>query len=92
MTLDYGVIQLIGLIGGVTISISLLPQVCKTCRTRSAVDISYVYQTIYIVGCTLGNIYALHEGLWPIYIPGLFEEFMIILLTAMKIYLENVEE
>ena len=86
---DYGAIQIVGLLGYATISLSLLPQVFKTFRTRSAADISYVYQSIYIVGCTLSNIYALHEGLWPIYIPGLFEEFMIILLTAMKVYFEH---
>lgn len=87
---EYGAIQVVGLLGYATISLSLLPQVFKTFRTRSAADISYVYQTIYIIGCTLSNIYALHEGLWPIYIPGIFEEFMIILLTAMKIYFEQV--
>jgi MtN3 and saliva related transmembrane protein len=88
MSLDHSAIQVVGLIGGATIALSLLPQVYKTYRTRSAADISYFYQGVYIVGCTLGNIYALYEGLWPIYIPGLFEEFMIILLTWMKIYFE----
>ena len=88
MTLDNSVIQVFGLVGGATISLSLLPQVYKTYRSRSATDISYLYQAVYIIGCTLGNMYALYEGLWPVYIPGLFEEFMIILLISMKIYFE----
>lgn len=77
-------IEFVGIAGGIIISSSLLPQVYKTYTTKSAKDISYYYQIIYIVGCTLTNSYAFAEGLWPIYIPCLFEEALIITLTCMK--------
>ena len=78
-------INIVGIAGGIIISASLLPQVYKTYQTKSAKDISYAYQIIYIVGCTLTNTYALVKGLWPVYIPCLFEEALIITLTLMKL-------
>jgi MtN3 and saliva related transmembrane protein len=77
-------IELVGIIGGFAISFSLLPQVIKTWTTKSADDISYAYQAVYILGCTLVNTYALVEGLWPVFVPCLVEEFLIVSLTLMK--------
>lgn len=53
-----------------SIAISIVPWVIKTFRTKSAANIAYVYQAIYIIGCSLTNAYTLAEGLWPVY--GLF--------------------
>ena len=58
--------------------------VWKTYRTKSAGDISYAYQAIYIFGCTFVNIYAISLQLWPVYVPCLIEETLIVALTAMK--------
>ena len=77
-------VEALGTIGGVSIALSLVPQVIKTYRTQSAGDISYVYQAIYIFGCTLSNIYAVVLNLWPVYVPCLIEESLIISLTVMK--------
>ena len=85
-------IEIVGIAGGIIISSSLLPQVYKTYQTKSAKDISYYYQIIYIVGCTLTNTYALVEGLWPVYIPCLFEEALIITLTLMKLVYDRKKE
>jgi MtN3 and saliva related transmembrane protein len=78
-------IDMVGIIGGFTISFSLLPQVIKTWMTKSADDISYAYQGVYILGCTLVNTYAVSENLWPVFVPCLFEEFLIVSLTLMKV-------
>ena len=77
-------VEALGTIGGVSIALSLVPQVIKTYRTQSAGDISYVYQAIYIFGCTLVNTYAIVLNLWPVYVPCLIEESLIISLTVMK--------
>jgi uncharacterized protein with PQ loop repeat len=77
--------DLVGVVGGCLIALSLVPQVWKAYLTKSTEDISYAYQGIYIVGITLLNAYALILGLWPIYIPALFEEGLIIALTLMKL-------
>jgi MtN3 and saliva related transmembrane protein len=81
-------IDLVGSIGGFAISFSLLPQVIKTWTTKSADDISYAYQAVYILGCTLFNTYALAKKLWPVFVPCLFEEFLIVSLTLMKVMID----
>ena len=58
--------------------------VVSSLRARSP-QISYAYQGIYILGCTLTNAYALARGLWPVYVPCLFEEVLIVSLTVMKV-------
>ena len=47
---NQAVFELIGTIGGITVALSLVPQVIHTFRTKKAEDISYNYQFIYIVG------------------------------------------
>jgi MtN3 and saliva related transmembrane protein len=79
------IMEILGMIGGIAISMSLVPQVWKVYKTKSAIDISYVYQGIYIFGLSLVNVYAIVEGLWPVFIPALLELFLIVLLLAMKI-------
>mmetsp|Transcript_9006 Transcript_9006/g.20317 ORF Transcript_9006/g.20317 Transcript_9006/m.20317 type:complete len:117 (-) Transcript_9006:220-570(-) len=76
--------EALGVIGGTSIALSLIPQVIKTYKTKSAGDISYVYQAIYIFGCSLVNTYAIALNLWPVYVPCLIEEALIITLTVMK--------
>mmetsp|Transcript_6371 Transcript_6371/g.9334 ORF Transcript_6371/g.9334 Transcript_6371/m.9334 type:complete len:350 (+) Transcript_6371:195-1244(+) len=76
--------EVIGAIGGVSISLSLVPQVIYTYKTKSVGDISYAYQCFYIFGCTLTNSYAIGLGLWPIYAACLLEQSLIMTLTFMK--------
>lgn len=85
-------IEILGFVGGASISASLIPQVIKTYRTKSATDISYIYQAIYILGTSMVNVYALIEGLWPVYVPCIFEEIAIITLTVMKFVCDRREE
>jgi uncharacterized protein with PQ loop repeat len=84
-TSHHEIMEILGMIGGIAISMSLVPQVWKVHQTKSAIDISYVYQGIYIFGLSLVNVYAIVEGLWPVFIPALLELFLIVLLLAMKI-------
>ena len=41
---------------------------------------------------TLTNAYAIALNLWPIYIPGLIEQFLIVLLTVMKYVYDKEDE
>lgn len=82
------IVEALGLVGGILISLSLVPQVFKTFRTKDASSISYVYQVIYITGCTLINIYAFYTNMWVIYVPCVIEQIMIVALTLMKINFE----
>ena len=47
---NQAVFEFIGTVGGITVALSLVPQVIHTFRTKKAEDISYNYQFIYIVG------------------------------------------
>jgi uncharacterized protein with PQ loop repeat len=78
-------VDIVGLFGGSLIALSLVPQVWKAHKTQRAEDISYSYQCIYIVGTTFLNIYAFMLGLWPVYIPAVLEEVLIIILTIQKV-------
>ena len=79
-----GVMNAIGVIGGSAISISLLPQVIHTYKTKCTTDISYSYQLIYIFGTALVNTYAIYFGYWAVYGPCLLEFTLILTLTIMK--------
>ena len=54
--------------------------------------ISYYYQAIYIVGCTLTLVYAAALRLWPVYIPITLELTLIISLTVMKVIFDRREK
>ena len=75
---------IVGTIGGFAISLSLVPQVYLTYKTKCADDISYTYQFIYILGTTLVNTYAIYFRLYAVYIPCLVEFCLIVTLTIMK--------
>ena len=78
------IFKIIGTVGGSAISISLLPQVILTYKTKCTADISYTYQMIYIFGTALVNIYAIYFELWAVYVPCIIEFLLIVLLTFMK--------
>ncbi len=80
----------LGIAGGMIISLSLVPQVYKTYQSKDASNISYCYQAIYIVGCTLINIYAIYSRVWIIYVPCLIEQFLIVALTIMKVRYDGI--
>jgi MtN3 and saliva related transmembrane protein len=84
-------LDLLGLVGSFLISASLVPQILKVYRTRSARDISRSFQLLYVLGLLLVAIYGLGEALWPIYIPVLLELAGGLLLLAMKLHYERVE-
>ena len=42
--------EILGTIGGISVALSLVPQVIHTYEMKSAKDISYIYQWIYIAG------------------------------------------
>jgi len=84
--------NVIGTIGGFAISLSLLPQVYLTYKTKCADDISYAYQFIYVFGTGLVNTYAIYHGLRAVYIPCLVEMCLIVTLIVMKWYYPERED
>ncbi|MBK9732508.1 MAG: SemiSWEET transporter [Chitinophagaceae bacterium] len=66
----------LGLIAGALTSISFLPQVIKTWRTKSAKDLSLVMFGIFSAGATLWLIYGLQVNSLPIISANLLTLFL----------------
>ncbi|KAI9922728.1 hypothetical protein PsorP6_001150 [Peronosclerospora sorghi] len=89
-TLDMGIaFQTIGMLGSFVIASSLVPQMMKVYKTKSAKDISLRFQILYCFGIGLILIYGLGENLWPIYIPASVEEVAGLVMLAMKLYYDR---
>ena len=76
----------VGLIGSLILSFSIIPQVYKTFKSKSAEDLSYKWLVSTVIGLTLVNIYAVNFNLWSLYIPGFMELLFVIVLFYLKNY------
>ncbi|RLN48651.1 hypothetical protein BBJ28_00020789 [Nothophytophthora sp. Chile5] len=79
----------VGLIGSFVISSALVPQMRKVYKTKSAKDISLLFQVLYVVGLGMILIYGFGESLWPIYIPATVEELAAVTMLCMKLYYDR---
>jgi MtN3 and saliva related transmembrane protein len=59
-------IDLLGSVAGLLTTISFVPQVVKTLRSRQTRDISLAMWVTFITGVTLWTVYGLLLGAWPI--------------------------
>ena len=82
-------IDYLALIGGLTISLCLIPQIYKIYETKHVDNISYTWQIMYIIGMICHLMYSFHYKLLPLIIPGSLELFMLLILTFMKYYYSN---
>ena len=74
---------------GFLFTLSLIPQIYKSYRTKNMNDISFGWQFIFIIALIMSLVYSFHEELAPIYISSSIElVFMIILLIMKIIYRE----
>lgn len=80
----------VALIGGFLISLSLLSQIHKVYSTKSAKDLSYVWQAIYLIGLVMHLQYGYYYDLYPIYVPGTFELFMVFVLIYLKYKYDHI--
>ncbi len=60
--------ELLGFLGGALVTVSLLPQVIKSFRTKSTKDISIVYTLILMTGLALWISYAVLSHIVPLFI------------------------
>ena len=79
-----------GYLAGILFASSLIPQLYKSCKSKNLDDISYGWQTIYIVAIILGLIYSIHKDLPPVYLSSSVELIFMIILIIMKYYYRNV--
>ena len=75
----------IGYIGGIVLSVCLIPQIYKVYKTKQVENISYLWQILYIIGICLHLYYGTYYNLAPIYIPTIIELIFILILLILKI-------
>ncbi|KAF4323532.1 hypothetical protein BBO99_00004740 [Phytophthora kernoviae] len=81
--------QTIGMMGSFVIASSLVPQMHKVYKTKSAKDISLRFQVLYVFGLALILVYGFGEDLWPIFVPATVEELAAIVMLGMKLYYDH---
>ncbi|MFH1276536.1 MAG: PQ-loop domain-containing transporter [Candidatus Woesearchaeota archaeon] len=85
-------IEAIGYLGGFLIAISLLPQLIKTYKTKSAKDISLVWTAISLIGLILYGFYAAKNLVYPLLTFATIESVMIIILIGLKYDNKNIKK
>ena len=70
---------------GFLFTLSLIPQIYKSYRTKNMNDIPFGWQFIFIIALIMSLVYSFHEELAPIYISSSIELFFMIILLIMKI-------
>ncbi len=78
-------LEILGLFGGLLVTISLLPQVIKSYKTKSTKDISIVYTIILMAGLALWVLYAILNRIIPLAIFASVEFFMTLSLLILKL-------
>ena len=79
------IIQLTGYLAGLTIAVSLTPQVIKAWKTKSTKDISISWNIIYIFGLLLFLVYGFGIRETPILVAGTIEVSLAISLIVAKV-------
>lgn len=80
--------QIVGFVSALMFPLATGAQTYKVIVTRSAADVSYGWQVIYLVAEILYVIYAWHFKLWVILGPTALELVMMVAMIAIKAYLE----
>ena len=78
-------IELLGYLGGGLVTISLLPQVIKSLKTKSTKDISVVYTLILMTGLAIWVIYATLNSIIPLLIFASIELLITTSLFILKL-------
>jgi MtN3 and saliva related transmembrane protein len=60
--MGYLMFEILGITGSLIVSISVLPQIIKTYRTKKASDLSLLYLGILMTGLAMITLYSLYVG------------------------------
>jgi len=56
------IFEILGITGSLIVSVSVLPQIIKTFRTKKAKDLSILYLGILMTGMVMIALYSIHVG------------------------------
>lgn len=83
--------DIIGYLGGIILSVCLIPQILKIYKTKQVENISYIWQFMYLLGISLHLYYAIYYNLLPIYIPTILELCFVICMLFLKVFYKNTD-
>jgi uncharacterized protein with PQ loop repeat len=86
-----GAADILGYLGGVILSICVLPQIWKTFKTKSAGDISLSWTILYTSGLSCTFAYLFLVGATAAWIPMTVEIAGALVIMAMKLYYDRRE-
>lgn len=80
-------VDALGYVGGIILSVCMIPQIYKIYKTKNVENISYIWQIMYIIGIGFHLYYSIYYKLLPILIPTVIEIcFTLIHFVLMIIY------
>jgi len=78
-------VDALGALAGALTTVSFVPQVVKTLRTRRTADISVLMWLSFSAGVALWTVYGLQIGAWPIVAANLPTLAMALLILGVKL-------
>lgn len=85
-------IDALGFIGGIILSICMLPQLTLMYKTKSAKDLSLLFTVLYSIGLVMTAVYMTLIRAWAGAIPVWIETLLAFVLLSGKIYLDSSAE
>ncbi|KAJ3359526.1 hypothetical protein GGF31_004018 [Allomyces arbusculus] len=82
-------VEAIGYVGGVVLALCLAPQIIQVVRTKSAEDISYAWQGLYLVGLSINLAYMVLLGAVAGYVAVIIEIALLLVLVGCKFYFDR---
>jgi len=79
----------VGLVGGILLAVSMVPQIIKLLITKSGKDISYGMQLILLTGLVCLFYYTLVDDIPAVFWPVAAEILINSCLFALKVYFDN---
>jgi MtN3 and saliva related transmembrane protein len=78
-------VEALGAVAGLLTTVSFVPQVVKTLRTRHTADISLAMWVMFSVGVVLWTVYGALIGSWPIIAANLPTLAMALVILRTKL-------
>jgi len=78
-------IDLVGYVGSFLTSITFIPQVYKTWKTKSVGDLSLAMILIVVTSCVVWLIYAISLMLWPVIVANCIIGILSLMLVYFKL-------
>ncbi|CAN0043739.1 unnamed protein product [Ascophyllum nodosum] len=82
-------VDVVGFVAGLLVSIALVPQIYRAHKRKSAKDLSYSWQVTLAVGVVFQLLYLYHYDLWSAFVPLVGELVLILYLTGLKLYFHD---